>query len=1104
MNFPPKKSGFEDLALPERGAESRDLRQDGQNPQPRLGESDSPPHVSSSPDDSQWAMYQNMSFTGRINDDIEIFDEEDFLVEEEEENDGSPRFEMKRQLQDLDIYSTIDEESQEEYPSTPSAVTTEDEGTPAPTPSLLPSGKKPQFQILKHVAPPLSDSGSKSDFESFEEFHSDSYAEVSSNEEEAMGDIFAQEQARTRPGTPGAAVKRRSESEARDVDNNDDDESDEDAPRYKLPRLDLPYMAELKAFLSNYDSRAHYTSKYFQQSVQFDENSMVSEKSNSEQENAQDPSRDAVSPDSGSLELAGTRDLSTHKSSDNVSQKSSSSLSRTHSTTSTGSFESVRRKSSFENLNNSRGNGIDKDSPRSGNATPVQATPVRRRLMKDQSFEDFTGGSNPKNPFPDGIDDPEFLNSLLPPDYDESCETPALSDISGGSINYPKGSDSSEDDRQSADKTTAYDADPEDESVLDSSEKPKRKKRKRTLNNEDREKITHAFERMKGEMTDTYSDHISVSAFEEGIKSKSTPVKEDLTTMQEQPQVRSNPRTSSIDRISNRLETQVLDRQESKSMQLVTSGEGSGRRSTFEAHMTNSREADQSEVSIDFVFEGDDVFHEPISNSAIGLQFDGNERDVLSEKSGRLKRIGRKSRSFLNLSIEKEIDLERELDPEVGKLKRSPRLSRSQFDLSREIWMDLDLHSLRKSKRLSTSQLDVRKEKQVDLDSLSRSQRLSLSQMEIRREKEVDLDSLGSRQRPKKLSTSQLDIHKAMEVDLEKLSVHQRKGMNNNSIILNHNLRQGVSGLSNELEFDIDQFHPSTVAGDPCRSRESSLGRTVSTEYINLIHIDNINHIDPKTGIPFSQEKKSSRGRGKERFAPVNFSFDLSRMLVRDHRSRTQSFERTRSLSSRRHSTTGMERASQRSRSYDVDVQRSRTVSAEFINKMDLGEMGKRKETKYDPVTFNFDISGLLSESLRKSADNLVKSKSRRHTTSMIEIPNDTSHQEVSRRNLSRNTKSAEFVNSLDLGEVGTRRPSKFDPVAFRFDLTTYRTNNLHQADKTRSLSSRRRPASVSGTSFRSFSIETRSMSTEFVNSVDLGEIGIRRLNQYDPCDLQI
>ena len=449
--------------------------------------------------------------------------------------------------------------------------------------------------------------------------------------------------------------------------------------------------------------------------------------------------------------------------------------------------------------------------------------------MKDQSFEDFTGGSNPKNPFPDDIEDPEFLNSLLPPDYDESCETPALSDISGGSINYPKGSDSSEDDGQNADKTTAYDADPEDESALDSNEKPKRKKRKRTLNNEDREKITRAFDRMKGEMTDTYSEHVSASAFEEGIKSKSTPVKEDLTTMQEQPQVRSNQRTSSTDRISNRLETQVLDRKESKSMQLVTSGEGSGCRSTFEAHMTNSREADQSEVSIDFVFEGDDVFDEPISSSAIGMQFDGNERNTLSEMSGRLKRIGRKSRSFLSLSIEKEIDLERELDPEVGKLKRSPRLSRSQFDLRREIWMDLDLHSLRKSKRLSTSQLDVRKEKQVDLDSLSRSQRLSLSQMEIRREKEVDLDSLGSRQRSKKLSTSQLDIHKAMEVDLEKLSVHQTKEMNNNSIILSHNLRQGISGLSNELEFDTDQSDPGTVVGDPSRSRESSLGRTVST-----------------------------------------------------------------------------------------------------------------------------------------------------------------------------------------------------------------------------------------------------------------------------------
>ncbi len=58
-------------------------------------------YVSSSPEDTQWAFNPNMSFTGRINDDIEIFDENDFMVEEEEEfvDDGSPRAAMKRQLQ---------------------------------------------------------------------------------------------------------------------------------------------------------------------------------------------------------------------------------------------------------------------------------------------------------------------------------------------------------------------------------------------------------------------------------------------------------------------------------------------------------------------------------------------------------------------------------------------------------------------------------------------------------------------------------------------------------------------------------------------------------------------------------------------------------------------------------------------------------------------------------------------------------------------------------------------------------------------------------------------------------------------------------------------
>ena len=539
-------------------------------------------------------------------------------------------------------------------------------------------------------------------------------------------------------------------------------------------------------------------------------------------------------------------------------------------------------------------------------------------------------------------------------------------------------------------------------------------------------------------------------------------------------------------------------------MQLIPSDERLGRRRTFEARMTNSRDAEQSEVSIDFVFEGDDdVFTKPISSSTVGLQFGGDG------KSGKLKRIGRKSRSLLSLSIEKEIDLERELYPEVGKLKRSPRLSRSQFDLSREIWMDLDLQSLRKSKRLSTSQLDVRKEKQVDLDLLSRSQRLSLSQMEIRKEKEVDLDSLRLYQRSKKLSTSQLDIPKEMQVDLKKLSVPQTIEMNNNSLMPNQNLRQGFGGSSNDLEFDIDQFDSGTVTEDPSKSGESSLGRTVSTEYINLIHIDNINHIDPKTGLPFSRKQKSGRGRGKERFAPVNFSFDLTRMLARDHRSRTRSFERTRSLSSRRHSTAWMEVAYLRSRSHDVGVsninmKRRRTVSAEFVNRIDLGEMGRRKETKYDPVTFNFDISGLLSESLRKSADNLVKSRSRRHTTSMIEISNDTSHKEVSRHNLSRNTKSTEFINSLYLGEVGNRKATRFHPVAFKFDLSGLESpsdhrRNLYRSDRTRSLSSGRRPASVSGTPSRSFSMDSRSVSSDFVNSVDLGEIGIRTLNKYDP-----
>ncbi len=66
-------------------------------------------HMSSSPEDTQWAFNPNMSFTGRINDDIEIFDENDFMVEEEEEfvDDGSPRAAMKRQLQVICKYKTI-------------------------------------------------------------------------------------------------------------------------------------------------------------------------------------------------------------------------------------------------------------------------------------------------------------------------------------------------------------------------------------------------------------------------------------------------------------------------------------------------------------------------------------------------------------------------------------------------------------------------------------------------------------------------------------------------------------------------------------------------------------------------------------------------------------------------------------------------------------------------------------------------------------------------------------------------------------------------------------------------------------------------------------
>ena len=1132
MSFPP------DTTAP------HDIRLSGDVPQSRLGESpksESGSHISSSPDDSQWAMYKNLSFTGRINDDIEIFDEEDFMVEEEEE-DGSPSYEMKRQLQELEIYSTIDEESQEEYPLTTSAVTTEDEGTPAPTPRLLPSGKKPTFQMLKHVAPPSSDSGSRSDVESFEEFHSDSYAEVSSNDEEAMGDIFAKEQARTRPGTPGG-VKRKSESETHDLDD-DFGYPDESVPRYKLPRLEIPYMAELKAFLLNYDSRAHYTSMYFQQSVHFDETSVKNNDLDQEKD------VDIVGQESQSSELTGTRDLSTHKSSDNVSQKSASSLSRTHSTASTGSFESVRRKSSVENMNNSHSNGIEKGTTASDRAaTPVQIStpPKRKRLIKDQSFEDFTGNGHPRNPFPDDIDDPEFLNSLLPPDYDETSETPALSDVSAGSLSLNKELDSiTSGEEESA--TAAYDADPEDDSVIDSNEKPRKKKRNRTLNSEDREKINIALESMKGGLSDTYSSIVSASAFEEGIIRKSTPVKTESIVRQEQSDINTKSKRSDVDRITNQVESEIMPteswRKSNRHMRLLDSSDSSQHR-LFEAHMTSSVDpADRSEISIDFTYEGDQAFHDsaPVltPDSRVEPEIGANR-----EKSGELRRIGRKSRSQLNLSIEKEIDLERELDPEIGKLKRSPRLSRSQFDLSKERWVDLDLHSLRRSHRLSTSSLDVRKEKHVDLDSLSRSRGLSMSQMEISKEKEVDLDSIN---RSKKLSTSQLDIHKQMKVDLEKRTVRQELEINNNSGYKNQNFSSSVVALNEEVTLDIssnitlpeltmgtelesdhDELGTSTVSLDPTRSRESSMGRTVSTEYINLIHIDNINHIDPKTGLPIGQNRGSGRGRGKERYAPVNFSFDLSGMLTRDHRSRPQSFERTRSLTTRRQSTTAMEGAYKRSRSHDVAVEQSRkrkrTVSTEFVNRVDLGEMGKRKERKYDPVTFKFDISGLLSESLRKIPDNLDKMTTRRNSTSIAEYSKRPGDHDISKSNLTRRTMSTDFINSVYLGEMGSRRPNRFDPVAFRFHLAEMRSQqNRGNEQRGRSHSSRRHVISMldissqstslspgarrhvtsmldisSGSASLDTSIRTRTQSTEFINHVNLGEMGLRKSAQYDP-----
>ncbi len=887
---------------------------------PPQSDTDTASHLSSSPEDSQGAFHPDLTFTGRINDDVEVFNEADFLLGEDED-DEIFRTAMKRQMQELDICSTIEEESQDEYLSTASGVTTEDESGPN---AKVPPG---DGSVLQAVAGHQSSSSSRTRHAELGCVESSS-AESSEDEgAEAMGDIFAQEHSSTRPGTPGTSMKRKSLSDI--LNGSYDASDDDDPPRVKLPRLEPPYMAELKDFLRGKDPGSHHAEKLFQDR-QLDERKVVVP--------------DCVILEPRTSQTPGTDVLDT--------QSVKSPPSGTHSaTTSSHSTESMHREPLPELLDvpDFSVNGNATEAP--GNRFPRTDVVVRNDIS-----------------LPDTIVDVEFPSVLLSQNS-VARDTMPVFPYSGNGI---------------ADTLSAYDADPEDTVEPDATSR--KKKRKRTLKDEDRKMIRQVLESLKAATEKScpglVDSRSSAATFETDKSPKSARTEQKLHAA-----ASLNPDKS--DSVFKRLKDRTPD-----------SGDGS----TFAAHKADSQGA---ENPLDFRFEGDGA---QLWSRAVEPHFgNSSDHDALSEeRSGRLRKVARKSRSQLNLVKEREVDLEREFESDIGSLKRSPGLSPSHFDWSKEGVAEMGL-----GKKLSVSKVDISREKEIDLELLDWQRRSTQGDLQVG--EQAGIHSIDKSRTP---LISRLQMQKPLQVDLDSHSDHILRPMS---------LDRCFSDVQNATcgWFGSDQ------------SDHRAVSRTLSTEYINLIHIDNINHIDPSQSSSNMASLDSSQitggaGRGglRERFSAFGLRHGLSYSLAGELSTRPQSFERTRSLSSGRRSSSFTNVTSQRSRSHDLDERNGHrslsAFSAGIVNEVDLSELGRRKQSRFSPVAFRFDLSDLLDsgvENSKQKATGMV----RRHSV-------DAPRRATSLETASGKSRSLSFLNSVHLVGAETEM---YSPVEFRFDLSS-------------------------------------------------------------------
>ncbi len=801
--------------------------------------------MASSPNEAQLAFFD--TFSCRLNDDIEIFDAEDFFelmndrVEEEEEEDeevGSPRAFMKRQMQELDIYSTIDEESQEEYPSsTTSGMTTEDESAVGQGSQRYPSSEDVSFQRQREVRPlASSDSGSRSDVESLEDFSSD----------EAMGDIFAKEQASTRPSTPWNP-KRTSEGEIEIVDRS------ASVPFNGVNHtFDLEFtVTENEASLLENNSKAGHASKHSQQSVHFDESSFTFGGEGDEVFESEDQDSQPVRRTPDATESKNPRRT----------------LFKTKSAGSSSSLDTVRRKSSLELL--------DYDdpgcrNPSTGANTPRDImSPPARPILRNGSCENLIEASSPQNPL----------------------QKSDVRELEAQTVDQGRANLSS--DEGSTNKGSAYEADREDNAAAEPSKKHKKKKRKRTLKDEDRLEIHELLQSIKSKMADAQSSESPSNSDCDETKF--------ITTSSGLPpdgvlQTPSHPEVDPNDRVAPRVD------QES------------------EAHGH---------------FNLEDI---PMRMDSVSLWLERNfnsdgESLQRDDRTGHRRRRRGRNRRHLSLPSNRKLNLEGEVDPDLRTLKRSPKISGTHFDFGDEKLIELELKTSMDEHELSRSHTDMQK---VTFDQLDEQEVLPMA-----------TSSLVIA--PRLLCTSTQQVSKQIEIDLEIPEKRQRWDLNNNAV-----------------------KHISRVIASNTAGSQKSSQNSMSSEYISLVHIDNINHILPDSESSNKEEEDHSRGRVSERCASTSFVAPGDPARVTDGNS--GSFQGVCSPPSKNPAaedvTSSTVLQGQKRSMSDLEIDSGQDDRVEQLDNMPVENSGSKEsfETRqaeteaYQPVSFTFDIPELKTE----------------------------------------------------------------------------------------------------------------------------------------------